>query len=352
MLAGGAFLLRDDGSAAGAGWVVGAAESCTDTFVNFMVRRAGGLVSVALTDARANALRLDPMVTAGRGRRESSFTISVEARHGVSTGISASDRALTVRALGRAQVGRFDFTQPGHVFPVRARTGGVLDALAWPEAAVDLARFAGLPLAAAAVCQVMTKGGNTADGRALTRFARTHHLPVVSIADVFVERLRREPVVQPASDTAMPTPWGIFRASSYVSAVDGAEHLALVRGDVAAAAVSVHLHARCLIGDALGSLGCDCRTRLDRSLEMMAEDECGVLVYLDAGQAAQPAARPPRPERSTALVRWAAAADIVRGLGVERAWATGDAGVDAMLEAFGVAVLPNPQLSRARRALQ
>lgn len=344
-----AFLLRDDGSDPEAGWVVTAAHSCTEAFVNFLVRRAGGLVSVALPEARADALGLDAMVTAGRGRRESAFAISVEARDGVSTGISASDRARTVRALGRAESGRLDFTQPGHVFPVRANARGVFDALAWPEAAVDLARFAGLAPAAVAVCQVMAKDGSTADRRALARFARTQKMPVVAISDVFTERLCRESGVQPTSDTTMPTPWGIFRASSYVSAIDGTEHLALVRGDVSGAAVSVHVHQRCLAGHALGSMACDCRSRLDRSLEMMAIDECGVLVYLDAGLRAAPAASGARPARMETVVRWAAAADIVRVLDVERVWATGDAGVDAMFSAFGVEVLPNPQLTHKRR---
>lgn len=339
------FLLRDDIATPEAGWVVGAAQDCSEAFVNFLVRRAGGLVSVALPEARADALGLDAMVTAGRGRRASAFAVSVEAREGVSTGISAADRAQTVRALGRAHSGRTDFTQPGHVFPVRARADGALQALAWPEAAVDLARFAGLAPAAAVACQVMAKRGGAAERRALTRFARTHHLPVVSIGDVFAERLRRDSAVQSTFDTTMPTPWGVFRASSYESAIDRTEHLALLRGDVIGAAVSVHVHQRCLTGHAFGATACDCRARLDRSLEMMASDECGVLVYLDAGRQAAPATDGVRPPRLEAMMRWAAAADIVRVLAVERAWATGDPGVDAMLAAFGVEVLPNPQLS-------
>jgi 3,4-dihydroxy 2-butanone 4-phosphate synthase/GTP cyclohydrolase II len=260
-----------------------AAEFVTPEAINFMARFGRGLICLTVTEERADYLRLPPMTSENTSRFGTAFTESIEAREGVTTGISAADRAHTIRvAIDPASTAN-DLARPGHVFPLRARRGGVLVRAGQTEASVDLARMAGL-IPAGVICEVMNEDGTMARVPDLAGFCAEHGLKMVTVADLIRYRLQHERYIHRAGEAQLPTPYGEFRMISYDSEVDGAEsHVALVFGEPKGEPVLVRVHAHCLAGDVFGTTLCDCRALVNNSLRMIAEAGCGALVYLHNG---------------------------------------------------------------------
>ncbi|MBX6391628.1 MAG: bifunctional 3,4-dihydroxy-2-butanone-4-phosphate synthase/GTP cyclohydrolase II [Frankia sp.] len=270
----------DDADRENEGDLIFAAEKATPELLAFMIRHTSGVICAPVTGADADRLGLDPMVGRNSEPHHTAFTVSVDARSGVSTGISAADRAHTIRLLADPAAGPDDFTRPGHVFPLRARDGGVLSRAGHTEAAVDLARLAGLR-PAGAICEIVNDDGSMARLPDLVRFAREHGLVLVSIADLIAYRRRAERQVVRLAEARLPTRHGLFRAIGYRDTVDGVEHVALVRGDLGDGAdVLVRMHSECLTGDVFGSLRCDCGDQLDAALRAVAAEGRGVVLYL------------------------------------------------------------------------
>lgn len=270
----------DDADRENEGDLIMVAEKATAEALAFMVRYTSGVVCVALPPARCDALQLPLMAPHGRDAHGTAFTVTVDARRGTSTGISAADRATTIRALGRASSGPQDFVRPGHVFPLRACEGGVLRRRGHTEAASDLARLAGFS-PVGALCELAHDDGTMMRPPALEAFARANQLPLISIEDLVAYRRRTESIVEPVAQARLPTRYGPFVAHVFRDVVEAREHVALVRGDVRGAAeVLVRVHSECLTGDLLGSLRCDCGAQLQAALERVAEAGRGVVVYL------------------------------------------------------------------------
>ncbi|MEA2252114.1 MAG: 3,4-dihydroxy 2-butanone 4-phosphate synthase / cyclohydrolase [Solirubrobacteraceae bacterium] len=262
------------------GDLVMAADCATPAAVNFMATYGRGLICVPMLGDRLEALRIPKMVVDCTDPRETAFHVGVDHRHGTTTGISASDRATTIRALASADASPGDFTQPGHVFPLRYQEGGVLRRAGHTEAGIDLAVLADRA-PAAIICEVAGEDGEMARLPALLELAREHGLHVVSIADLIAYRRTRERLVVRMSEARLPLPTGEFRAITYRDAIDGRDHLALVLGDVAGNDdVLVRMHSECLTGDVFGSERCDCGRQLQLALELIAAEGRGVVVYL------------------------------------------------------------------------
>ncbi len=282
-------VVLDDAARENEGDLILAAEFATPDKLSFLLRHTSGVLCCALTGARCDALDLPPMVPSNTDAMGTAFTVSVDARAGTTTGISAADRATTVQALADPSTRPADLARPGHVFPLRARDGGVLTRAGHTEAAVDLARLAGLQ-PAGVICEVVTadKSG-MARGAELRRLAARYELPLITVADLIRYRLRTEKLVQRTASAWMPTAQADFVVHAYASDIDGREHLALVCGDVGAAAgagkgaaaagVLVRLHSECLTGDVLGSQRCDCGRQLTAAMEAIAREGRGVIVY-------------------------------------------------------------------------
>jgi 3,4-dihydroxy 2-butanone 4-phosphate synthase / GTP cyclohydrolase II len=257
-----------------------AADHVTPEALAFMVRHTSGLVCVALTAERLDDLELPLMVPKNSDSFGTAFTVSVDYRPGTTTGISAADRATTIRALVDDASAASDFTRPGHVFPLRARPGGVLKRAGHTEAAVDLARLAGLS-PAGVLCELVNDDGTMARGEQAARFAAEHGLPILTVAELIAFRRRWEKLVEHRSSTVITTPYGRFLMHTYEGLLDGGEHLALVRGYVTGTEpVLVRVHSECLTGDVFGSDRCRCGAELRHALERIAAADCGVLVYL------------------------------------------------------------------------
>src|SRR5262245_40198359 len=275
-------ILVDDADRENEGDLCLAAERVTPEAINFMVTHARGLVCLSLTDERLRQLRLELMVpdhenNSGFG---TAFTVSIEAREGVSTGISAFDRATTIRAAIAPDARPTDLVRPGHVFPLRAREGGVLRRAGQTEGSVDLARLAGLE-PAGVICEIMKDDGSMARIPDLLDFARRHQLKIVTIADLIQYRLRKEKLVRRAGEAAMPTGAGEFRVLVYENDIDHVDHMALVKGEIRGdEPVLVRVHSECLTGDAFGSRRCDCGEQLQSALKMIDAEGCGVLLYM------------------------------------------------------------------------
>ena len=261
-----------------------AAEFCTPEAINFMAKWGRGLICLTLTEERADALRLGPMTQDNTSRFGTAFTESIEAREGVTTGISAADRAHTIQVAISPGSSANDLARPGHVFPLRARKGGVLVRAGQTEASVDLARMAGL-IPAGVICEIMNDDGTMARVPDLVTFCETHGLKMVTVAEVIRYRLQNEKYVQRVAEAQLPTEFGEFRMISYESEVEGGEsHVALVYGDVDATGggepVLVRVHTHCLSGNVFGSALCDCRASVDGALKAIAEAGRGALIYL------------------------------------------------------------------------
>jgi 3,4-dihydroxy 2-butanone 4-phosphate synthase/GTP cyclohydrolase II len=273
-----------------------AAEFVTPEAINFMARFGRGLICLTLTEERADYLRLAPMTAENTSRFGTAFTETIEAREGVTTGISAADRAHTIRVAIDPRSTANDLARPGHVFPLRARKGGVLVRAGQTEASVDLARMAGL-VSAGVICEIMNEDGTMARVPDLIRFCEEHGLKMLTVASLIRYRLQHERYIHRVAEATLPTRYGDFRMIAYESEVDGAEsHVALVYGNqidsqmgdeiqeqIEAEPVLVRVHTHCLAGDVFGATLCDCRALVDNSLRMIAEAGSGALIYLHNG---------------------------------------------------------------------
>ena len=276
-------IVADDEARENEGDLVGAADKVTPAMINFMATYGRGLICLPLLPERCQALGLPQMAEHNTEAHETAFTVSVDAaaRFGVTTGISAADRAATIRvAIDPATVPQ-DLRRPGHVFPLRARPGGVLQRVGQTEASVDLARLAGL-YPAGVICEILNPDGTMARRPQLERFAAEQGLTFVTIAQLVAYRLAHERLVHPVAEARLPTPYGEFRIVGYSNDVDAAEHVALVYGDVRGQQnVLVRMHSKCLTGDVFGSARCDCGWQLQSALRTIAAEGRGVVVYLD-----------------------------------------------------------------------
>ncbi len=276
--AGRPIILVDDEDRENEGDLVLAAEHAGPAAIAFMARHASGLICLAMEAAAVDRLGLQPMVADNRGRRSTAFTVSIEARDGVTTGISAADRARTIAVAVADGAVASDIVSPGHVFPLRANPAGVLARAGHTEGAVDLMRLAGLK-PAGVICEIMNDSGTMARGAELAAFAHRHDLPILSIAELVAHRLATEMLVEPVAVADLPTRAGPFRVHAFRSLIDGGEHLGLVAGTLAGAPL-VRIHSECLTGDALGSLRCDCGAQLRQAQQLLHDSGNGVLVYL------------------------------------------------------------------------
>ncbi len=276
-------ILVDDEDRENEGDLCMAAECATPEAVNFMARFGRGLVCLALTEDRLRQLRLSMMVPDHDNNSPygTAFTVSIEARQGVTTGISAADRATTIRSAIADDAKPQDLVRPGHVFPLRARDGGVLRRAGQTEGSVDLARLAGLK-PAGVICEIMNDDGTMARMADLVGFARRHGLKIVTIADLIQYRLRNEKLVRRAAEAVLPTAIaGEFRSYVYENDIDHVDHVALVKGEIRADdPVLVRVHSECLTGDAFGSLRCDCGEQLNAAMKMIEEEGRGVILYM------------------------------------------------------------------------
>lgn len=270
----------DDERRENEGDLVIAASTATAEVLAFFVRHTSGVVCVPMPAPELERLRLPPMTAVNEDRKQTAYAVSVDARDGITTGISAADRAHTIRALADPATGPSDLTRPGHVFPLQAVDGGVLRRAGHTEAAVDLARLAGLA-PVGAIAEVLDDDGSMAGLPRLRTFADRHGLALISIADLIEHRRHHEVLVQRVAETRLPTRHGEFRAFCYRNHVDGVEHVALLRGDIGDGRdVLVRVHSECLTGDVLGSLRCDCGPQLQAALRTVAEAGRGVVVYM------------------------------------------------------------------------
>lgn len=273
-------IIVDDESRENEGDLALAAEKVTAEAINFMAQHARGLICMPIVGERLDALQIPPMVSRNTSRFSTAFTVSVEAKHGVSTGISAADRATTIRTLIDPATKPEDIVTPGHVFPLRARDGGVLVRAGHTEAIVDLSRLACL-YPAGVICEIMNHDGTMARLPELESMARQFDLKIVSIADLIAYRRRHEKLVRRVGEAKLPTRYGEFTAIAYKSEVDPGEHVALVMGDISGASpVLVRVHSECLTGDVFRSLRCDCGEQLDKSMHLIAQEGRGVLLYM------------------------------------------------------------------------
>jgi len=277
---GGFVVVVDDEDRENEGDLVMAAERVTPEAVNFMLKHARGLITVPLTAARLAALDLPQMVSHNTSHQGTAFTVSVGATHQITTGISAHDRAATIRALVDPVTRPDDLSRPGHVFPLRATPGGVLRRAGHTEAAVDLVTLAGLE-PGGALCEIMSDDGTMARLPDLARFAERHALPMISVRDLIRYRLARDRFIRREGATRLPTTFGEFTAVVYENTLDGASHLALTLGDLSGdAPVLIRMHSECLTGEVFGSLRCDCGDQLRIALERISAEGRGVLVYI------------------------------------------------------------------------
>jgi len=276
-------IVADDEYRENEGDLVCAAELATPEMINFMTLHGRGLICLALTGERCDQLGLPQMTERNTEELSTAFTISVDAerRFGVTTGISASDRATTIHVAINPATVPSDLRRPGHVFPLRARPGGVLQRVGQTEASVDLARLAGL-IPAGVICEILNPDGSMARRPELQVMAREQHLTFVTVAQLVAYRLQTEQLVHRVAEARIPTDFGEFRIIGYQNDVDRAEHVALVYGDVAGQPdVLVRMHSKCLTGDVFGSQRCDCGPQLHRAMELVSQAGRGVIVYLD-----------------------------------------------------------------------
>ena len=275
-------IVVDDDSRENEGDLVIAASKVTAEDINFMVREARGLVCVPLSHDYVRRLQLEPMVREGTDRHGTAFLVTVDAREGTTTGISAEERARTARLLASPSSGLEDFFRPGHMFPLASRQGGVLKRAGHTEAAVDLAHLAGLP-PAGVICEIMNADGTMARLPELTSFAAEHGLKIISIEDLIAYRSKREKLVEKIAQVQLPTSRGLFTAHAYRSLIDeNAEHvhMALVKGNITGeGSVLVRVHSECLTGDVFGSLRCDCGPQLTAAMDRLEREGQGVLLY-------------------------------------------------------------------------
>jgi 3,4-dihydroxy 2-butanone 4-phosphate synthase/GTP cyclohydrolase II len=274
-------ILVDDEDRENEGDLTMAAEKVTPEAINFMAKYGRGLICLSLTEERINELRLPMMVSENTSRFQTAFTVSIDARRGVTTGISAADRATTILTAVDDRTQPEDLVSPGHVFPLRARKGGVLVRAGQTEGSVDLARLAGLK-PAGVICEIMNDDGTMARMPELQVFAKQHGLKIITIADLIKYRLRKERLVRRVAEAKIPTKYGgLFTAIAYENDVDPYHHLALVKGEIKPGdEVLVRVHSQCLTGDVFGSKRCDCEEQLHKAMAMVEKEGKGVIVYM------------------------------------------------------------------------
>ncbi len=279
-------IVVDDESRENEGDLTLAAEKVTPEAINFMAKYGRGLICLAMTEERLDHLRLGPMSSENTSNYGTAFCEAIDARDGVTTGISAYDRARTIQVAIDPATRPADLARPGHVFPLRARKGGVLVRAGQTEAAVDLARLAGL-IPAGIICEIMRDDGTMARVPDLVVFCRTHHLKMLTVAELIRYRLQNERYVHRTGEAMVTTQYGDFRLIAYESEIDGGEsHIALVYGDVATTEISpdlpvmVRMHTHCLVGDVFGSTNCDCQATMNASMQAIAREGRGALIYL------------------------------------------------------------------------
>ena len=282
--AGGLVIVADDEDRENEGDLVCAAERVTPEIINFMATHGRGLVCLTLSPEIADRLDL-PLMSDGRGQdpNGTAFTVSIDATPelGVSTGISAADRARTIQVAVSEDSRPSDLIRPGHVFPLRAKTGGVLQRVGQTEASMDLARLAGLA-AAGVICEILNEDGTMARRPELEKFSAEHNMPFITVAQIISYRLKNERLVRRVAEATLPTPFGEFRVVGYSNLVDDREHIALVHGEVAGVDdVLVRVHSKCLTGDVFGSGRCDCGAQLRAAMRRVEQEGAGVVVYLD-----------------------------------------------------------------------
>ena len=256
------------------------AQFITPEAINFMLKHTSGIICVPMTAERLEELRIPLMVGDNQSRFGTAFTISVDARYGISTGVSAHDRAYTIKLLIHPNTRPEDLVMPGHIFPLRAREGGVLVRAGHTEASADLCGLAGLH-PTAVLCELMKADGSMARLPHLKRFATRHHIPIISISQLIRYRIERERLVERVAETVIPTRFGEFKVFAYRSAIDPDEHAALILGDISIPEpVLVRVHSQCVTGDVFHSLRCDCGEQVEMALERIAQEGRGVLVYI------------------------------------------------------------------------
>ncbi|MQA88882.1 MAG: bifunctional 3,4-dihydroxy-2-butanone-4-phosphate synthase/GTP cyclohydrolase II [Gemmatimonas sp.] len=275
-------IVADDEDRENEGDLVCAASLVTPDIINFMVTHGRGLICLSLMPERADELDLRPMADVNTESQGTAFTVSVDAasKFGVTTGISVADRAKTIQVCMDPDTAPSDLRRPGHIFPLRAKTGGVLRRVGQTEASVDLARLAGLP-PAGVICEILNRDGSMARRNELELFATEHGLRFITVAEIIAYRLKRERLVHAEAEAVIPTKYGDWRIIAYRNDVDSMEHVALVKGDVAnAESPLVRMHSECLTGDVFHSLRCDCGDQLDAAMKMITDSGAGVIVYL------------------------------------------------------------------------
>ena len=272
-------IVLDDENRENEGDLILAAEKATPEAINFMVRHARGLVCIPMTAERLDELELPLMTLQNTESMQTAFTVSVDARAATTTGISAFDRAATVQALIDPRTKKSDLMTPGHLFPLRAKEGGVLRRSGHTEACIDLARLAGL-YPAGVICEIMNEDGSMARLAELEKFGERHGLKMLTIESLIRYRMQRECLILKVSDVNLPTDYGTFRMIGYESILDGQCHLALVAGDPAAPDALVRVHSECLTGDVFSSQRCDCGEQLRRALRLISQRGNGVLLYM------------------------------------------------------------------------
>lgn len=273
-------IVVDDEDRENEGDLTMAADRVTTEAINFMAKHGRGLICVSLTGQRLDELQIPLMVSENTSPYETAFCISVEARRGVTTGVSAHDRARTIQALVDPKTSPDDLLRPGHIFPLRAKEGGVLARAGQTEAALDLSRLAGLS-PAGVICEIMNEDGSMARVPQLFEFASRHGLRTITVKDLITFRTRREKLVRRVAEASIPTLHGTFRALLYQSLVGSDQHLALTLGDITPGdEVLVRVHSECLTSDVFGSLRCDCGPQMDRALALIAAEGRGVFLYM------------------------------------------------------------------------
>lgn len=273
-------ILVDDEDRENEGDLVMAAEKVTPEAINFMARYGRGLICLALTPERAEELQLSPMAAENTAPFGTAFTVSIDARHSVTTGISAADRAQTILTAINLKTMPSDLVRPGHIFPLKAKRGGVLKRAGQTEGSVDLARLAGL-YPAGVICEIMNEDGTMARVPQLMEFAKQHHLKIITVKDLIEYRMKRESFVRRAASASLPTAYGEFKAIVYENDIDNESHLVLVKGEINPDdPILVRVHSGCLTGDVFGSKRCDCGEQLHRSMELIVKEGKGVILYM------------------------------------------------------------------------
>ncbi|WP_142414140.1 bifunctional 3,4-dihydroxy-2-butanone-4-phosphate synthase/GTP cyclohydrolase II [Hathewaya massiliensis] len=272
-------VIIDDENRENEGDIVVAAEKLTSEHINFMVKNARGLVCMPMSQYYIEKLKLEPMVYKNTDNHETAFTVSIDYRE-TTTGISAFERALTVQKVLQNNITPEDFRRPGHMFPLKAREGGVLVRQGHTEAAVDLARMAGLK-EAGVICEIMNEDGTMARTPELKKFVKEHGLKIITIEDLIKYRIKNEKIIEAASQAELPTKYGDFKIVAYVNKINGEHHIALVKGEVKGEEpILVRVHSECLTGDVFGSLRCDCGEQLSKAMEAIEREGRGIILYM------------------------------------------------------------------------